>query len=117
MGDESYTCAIDMWSIGCIMGELVLKEVLFRGRSDVDQLDTIFRVIGKPRGIGFGRLPRSNAKFVEQPNSMLRSRFCLTGIPMINEAGFDLLNRLLSYDPANRITPESALNHAWFNQN
>ncbi|KAL8497110.1 hypothetical protein ACS0TY_020694 [Phlomoides rotata] len=88
LGDTSYSTAVDMWSVGCIMGELVLKEALFRGRSDIDQLHKIFG----------------------QPDNMIRSKLCFS------EVGFDLLNRLLTCDPANRITAESALNHAWFKE-
>ncbi|KAL8501928.1 hypothetical protein ACS0TY_021160 [Phlomoides rotata] len=105
LGDTSYSCAVDMWSVGCIMGELVLKEALFQGRSDMDQLDKIFEVVGTP-----------NAKFVQPRDNLIRSKLCFSRVAMMKELGFDLLSRLLTCDPANRITADSALNHAWFKE-
>ncbi|KAI9366390.1 kinase-like domain-containing protein [Pilaira anomala] len=48
LGGKEYTTAIDMWSVGCIFGELVNNEALFPGRSEIDQLDRIFKLLGAP---------------------------------------------------------------------
>ena len=37
-GTKTYSTEIDLWSIGCIMAELLLKEPLFQGKSEIDQL-------------------------------------------------------------------------------
>lgn len=37
-----------MWSLGCIMAELLTKKVLFQGTSEIDQIDKIFNVLGSP---------------------------------------------------------------------
>ena len=47
-GARHYGPAIDMWAAGCIMGELLLREVLFPGTSDIDQLGKIFTIRGTP---------------------------------------------------------------------
>ena len=47
-GARHYGPAIDMWAVGCIMGELLLREVLFPGTSDIDQLGKIFTIRGTP---------------------------------------------------------------------
>lgn len=41
LGAESYGAEIDMWSVGCIFGELVTKDPLFQGRNEVDQLTKV----------------------------------------------------------------------------
>lgn len=41
-----YDVSIDIWALGCIMGELVTKEALFKGKSEGDQLFAIFKVLG-----------------------------------------------------------------------
>lgn len=49
----------------------------------------------------------------------LRQKFpptSFSGRPTLSEAGFDLLNKLLTYDPEKRITAEEALNHQWFQE-
>ncbi|KAM7483444.1 hypothetical protein LguiB_008027 [Lonicera macranthoides] len=86
LGAKHYSTAIDMWSVGCIMAELLAKEPLFNGRTELEQLDKKFPA----------------ATF--------------TGSPALTELGFDLLNKLLTYDPNKRITAEDALNHGWFQE-
>eukprot|EP00262_Sarcandra_glabra_P004976 TRINITY_DN16208_c0_g2_i7.p1 TRINITY_DN16208_c0_g2~~TRINITY_DN16208_c0_g2_i7.p1 ORF type:complete len:118 (-),score=17.57 TRINITY_DN16208_c0_g2_i7:282-635(-) len=49
----------------------------------------------------------------------LRDKFpptSFSGRPTLSEAGFDLLNKLLTYDPEKRITAEAALKHEWFRE-
>lgn len=41
LGAKEYSTAIDMWSLGCIMAELLAKEPLFGGKSELDQLDKV----------------------------------------------------------------------------
>ncbi|XP_074560639.1 cyclin-dependent kinase G-2-like [Curcuma longa] len=122
LGAKEYSTAIDMWSLGCIMAELLSKEPLFSGKSERDQLDKIFRTLGTPNQSiwpGFAKLPGVKVNFVKQPYNKLREKFPPTsfiGSPTLSEAGFDLLNRLLTYDPDKRITAEAALNHLWFQE-
>lgn len=122
LGAKHYSTAIDMWSAGCIMAELLSKEPLFKGKAEVDQLDKIFKTLGTPNEMiwpGFSKLPGSKVKFVKQPYNLLRKKFpatSFTGSPALSDSGFDLLNRLLTYDPNKRITSEEALNHAWFSE-
>jgi serine/threonine protein kinase len=44
LGTKQYSTAIDMWSVGCIMAELVGKEPLFKGKNEVDQLGKVILV-------------------------------------------------------------------------
>ncbi|MED6135577.1 hypothetical protein PIB30_047841 [Stylosanthes scabra] len=122
LGTKEYSTAIDMWSVGCIMAELVTRETLFKGKNEVEQVDQIFRTLGTPdENIwpGISKLPGSKAKFVKQPYNMLRKKFpvaSFTGQPVLSESGFDLLSRLLTYDPEKRITAKDALLHDWFHE-
>lgn len=47
-GCEKYSTAIDVWSLGCIMAELLTKRVLFDGNGELGQIDKIFKVLGTP---------------------------------------------------------------------
>ncbi|XP_078441447.1 protein kinase superfamily protein isoform X2 [Wolffia australiana] len=122
LGAKEYSTAIDMWSLGCIMAELLAKEPLFNGKTEFDQLDKIFRILGTPNEKiwpGFPKLPGVKVNFVKQPFNKLREKFpptSFSGRPTLSEAGFDLLNKLLTYDPEKRITAEEALNHDWFRE-
>jgi cell division cycle 2-like protein len=58
------------------------------------------------------KLPNfQKVNFKDYPYNRLKQHF-----PMLTDAGFDLLNRMLTYDPARRITAREALEHPWFNE-
>ncbi|KAL5075908.1 hypothetical protein RYX36_014892 [Vicia faba] len=122
LGTKQYSTAIDMWSLGCIMAELLSKEPLFNGRTEFDQLNKIFRILGTPNETiwpGFSKLPLVKANYVKHQYNLLRKKFpatSFTGSPVLSDSGFDLLNKLLTYDPEKRITAEDALNHEWFRE-
>ncbi|KAF9671678.1 hypothetical protein SADUNF_Sadunf12G0072500 [Salix dunnii] len=122
LGAKKYSTAVDMWSVGCIMAEMLTKEPLFTGKGEIDQLDKIFKTLGTPNETiwpGLSKLPGAKANFVKQPYNQLRKKFPLTpftGSPVLSDSGFDLLNRLLTFDPEKRITADDALNHPWFNE-
>ncbi|KAL6652485.1 hypothetical protein ACP70R_011410 [Stipagrostis hirtigluma subsp. patula] len=122
LGTKEYSTAIDMWSVGCIMAELLAKEPLFNGKTEFEQLDKIFRTLGTPNEKiwpGYAKLPGVKVNFVKQPYNRLRDKFpaaSFSGRPILSEAGFDLLNRLLTYDPDKRISADDALKHKWFSE-
>uniref|UniRef100_A0A5B7C2U0 cyclin-dependent kinase n=1 Tax=Davidia involucrata TaxID=16924 RepID=A0A5B7C2U0_DAVIN len=122
LGTKKYSTAIDMWSVGCIMAELLAKEPLFNGKTEFEQLDKIFRTLGTPNETiwpGFSEMPGVKVNFVKQPYNLLRKKFpapSFTGSPFLSDLGFDLLSKLLTYDPEKRITAEAALNHGWFHE-
>ncbi|MGH0160032.1 UNVERIFIED_CONTAM: hypothetical protein FKN15_050730, partial [Acipenser sinensis] len=47
LGAKEYSTAIDMWSLGCIFGELLTQKPLFPGKSEIDQINKIFKVFFK----------------------------------------------------------------------
>lgn len=60
LGTRLYSTAIDAWSLGCIMAELLSKEPLLNGRTELEQLDKMFKLLGTPSEKiwpGFNRLP------------------------------------------------------------
>ncbi|RDD41238.1 Cyclin-dependent kinase 11B [Trichoplax sp. H2] len=116
LGVKEYSTAVDMWSVGCIFGEFLVKKPLFPGKSEIDQLNKIFKDLGTPNDqiwSGFSELPvAKKVTFTEQPYNRLRDRFGA----YLTDQGFDLLNRFLTYDPKKRISAEDALNHEYFQQ-
>lgn len=113
LGATTYSTAVDMWSVGCIFAELLLKEPLFQAKGEIELLAMIFRLLGVPNSSSwpeFSNLPL--AKTISLPSSQnpqLRQKF-----PYITAAGLDLLSRLLAYDPAKRMTAAEALHHPYF---
>lgn len=122
LGARKYSTAVDMWSLGCIMAELIAKEALFPGKSEIEEIDMIFKMLGTPNEKiwpDFTKLSGAKCNFAKQPFNRLREKFpavAFSGGPTLTEMGFDLLNRLLIYDPQKRITADEALNHEWFKE-
>ncbi|XP_011024397.1 PREDICTED: cyclin-dependent kinase G-2 [Populus euphratica] len=122
LGAKQYSIAVDMWSVGCIMAEMLTKEPLFTGKGEIDHLNKIFKTLGTPNETiwpGLSKLPGAKANFVKQPHNQLRKKFPFTpfiGSPVLSDSGFDLLNKLLTYDLEKRITADDAVNHPWFHK-
>lgn len=114
LGQQKYSSAVDMWSIGCIFAELILNVPLFAGKSEIDQISKIIQTLGTPNEQiwpGYTKLPHSKMISIQQPYSYLKEK-----CKRIDEIGFDLLNKLLTYCPEKRITAEQALQHEFFNE-
>uniref|UniRef100_A0A1I8B7Y7 cyclin-dependent kinase n=1 Tax=Meloidogyne hapla TaxID=6305 RepID=A0A1I8B7Y7_MELHA len=113
-----YSTPVDMWSIGCIFGEFLKLEPLFPGRTEIDQLQKIFKDIGTPNEQiwpGCMELPgMRNGVFVETPFNQLHRRFS-SELP--DDDGYQLLIKLLTLDPNRRLSAKDALESKWFKNN
>ncbi|KAM3659793.1 cyclin-dependent kinase 11B isoform X5 [Ammospiza nelsoni] len=116
LGAKEYSTAIDMWSVGCIFGELLTQKPLFPGKSEIDQINKVFKDLGTPSEKiwpGYNELPAvKKMTFTEYPYNNLRKRFGA----LLSDQGFDLMNNFLTYYPARRITAEDGLKHEYFRE-
>eukprot|EP00741_Cyanophora_paradoxa_P005123 tig00000863_g4965.t1 len=110
-GAKKYGAAVDMWAVGCIFAELMLRVPYFPGESDIDQLAKIFAALGTPTDAdwpGMRELP-GYVEFEEFRGTPFRILF-----KAASDQALDLLGRLLTYNPAKRITAAEALQHPYF---
>ncbi|XP_022526504.1 cyclin-dependent kinase 11B isoform X2 [Astyanax mexicanus] len=116
LGAKEYSTAVDMWSVGCIFGELLTQKPLFPGKSEIDQINKIFKDLGSPSEKiwpGYNELPAvKKMTFTEYPYNNLRKRFGA----LLSDQGFDLMNKFLTYCPAKRISADEALKHEYFRE-
>ncbi|KAG2382578.1 hypothetical protein C9374_005158 [Naegleria lovaniensis] len=116
--------AMDMWSIGCIFAELLVKPlhkngrpILFPGKDFKDQLELILRLIGTPsneevRGCSEGiKFLRTNFK-----QHYEKKNFAQVFSHVTNLLAIDLLERMLTWDPEKRITVQDALKHPYLKE-
>ncbi len=115
LGQESYSTPIDLWSIGCIFCEMLTKKPLFPGDSEIDQLFRIFRTLGTPTDDmwpGVRQLPNFHPIFPSYREQQLRSHF--PDVAEQESVAFDLLEEMLIFNPARRISVKAALAHVYF---
>jgi serine/threonine protein kinase len=108
-GLRFYDLAIDVWSAGCIIAEMVCGTRLFSRDSDVDQLHQVFRQLGSPsqdEQSSMGDL----SGFPEYP-----ARPFSDILKNIDPFLIDLVRKILLYDPKKRISVQEALLHPFFN--
>ena len=112
-GSTEYNKQIDMWSAGCIIAELVLGHPLFPGRDSSDQLVEIIKVIGSPTKEDIISM---NEKYKDYKIPVL-NKLPWTKVfkdRKIPDHFFDLLDKLLVFNPNKRLKPFETLNHAYF---
>ncbi|OWZ21165.1 Cell division protein kinase [Phytophthora megakarya] len=110
MGSRKYSTPVDIWSVGCIFAEMANGGPLFAGTSETDQLDRIFRLLGTPTVEIYPAivdLPdyRRDFPVYATPDSLAHL------VPTLDADGVDLLEQMLQYDPAKRITAAEAMLH------
>lgn len=134
--EECSAGSMDMWSVGCIMAELLSQKALFQvelegqgkssKRATRDQIKKIIQVLGTPdedMWPGVSRIPEA-VQVMESSNlgctNILRRLFpaaanpWFPSCPALSPEGYDLLSALLKYDPRKRPTVGAALDHPWF---
>lgn len=112
-GNCRYGPSIDIWSVGCILGELFWKKTLFQGNSESAQLDLISRLCGSPTPAVWPnviRLPLFNTLLGKKPyRRRLREDFDKN----MPDSALDLFDKMLTLDPEKRITADEALKSQW----
>lgn len=136
---QGYTKSIDIWSVGCILAEMLSNRPIFPGKHYLDQLNHILGVLGSPSPDDLECIINEkvrisalihilfNPTFIIslncfQARSYLQSLPFKPKVPWVrlfpnaNKNALDLLDKMLTFNPHNRITVEDALAHPYLEQ-
>uniref|UniRef100_A0A8C5TGE4 Protein kinase domain-containing protein n=1 Tax=Malurus cyaneus samueli TaxID=2593467 RepID=A0A8C5TGE4_9PASS len=105
-----------MWSIGCILGEMLLGKPLFPGTSTMNQIEQILRVIPAPSPEGRTLLWGKICGILELKNYWSLPSQTEIFPPSTPLPALDLLKKLLVFNPDKRLTAEEALKHPYVNR-
>eukprot|EP00927_Polykrikos_kofoidii_P074624 TRINITY_DN7064_c0_g1_i1.p1 TRINITY_DN7064_c0_g1~~TRINITY_DN7064_c0_g1_i1.p1 ORF type:complete len:406 (-),score=87.81 TRINITY_DN7064_c0_g1_i1:74-1291(-) len=108
-----YSGAIDIWSIGCILAELLKRKPLYPGHNTQHQLDLIIGLLGSPQGEELMKIPNEKCrKFIKSLPKAAGKPFCEVFTETTAESQ-DLLSCMLRWDPDARVTCEEAIQHVY----
>jgi mitogen-activated protein kinase 15 len=116
LGSQSYSKAVDIWSAGCIMAELLLEQVLFSGKSSLNQMELIIELLGRPSENDIKSMRISQANNILSTIRAGKTKSFTQIFSQVPPEATDLLRRLLIYNPEKRLSVEAILRHPYFEQ-
>uniref|UniRef100_A0A1I8B4M7 mitogen-activated protein kinase n=1 Tax=Meloidogyne hapla TaxID=6305 RepID=A0A1I8B4M7_MELHA len=113
---KHYTKGVDMWSLGCILAEMLLGKALFPGSSTINQIERIMNTIQRPskndiESIGSAYASSVLEKMPQWPKKPLDIILAQT-----SPEALDLVSRLLIFAPHKRLNVEQCLEHPYVSQ-
>ncbi|PAV56461.1 hypothetical protein WR25_00184 [Diploscapter pachys] len=115
LGSTTQTPGVDIWAIGCILGELLLHRPLLPGKTEIEQMDKIIQLLGTPTTKiwpAINELPALKSFDLKpQPFNNIKVVF-----ENVSPTGCELLNLLFTYDPSKRLSAAVAAKHPYFTE-
>ncbi|XP_077049605.1 mitogen-activated protein kinase 12 [Siphateles boraxobius] len=104
-----YTQTVDIWSVGCIMAEMLLGKPLFKGNDHLDQLMEIMKITGTPTKEFTDKLQSVDARSYITKLPKLKKKDLKALLPYVNPQAINVLDSMLLLDPESRITAAEGL--------
>uniref|UniRef100_A0A8C2ENJ2 Mitogen-activated protein kinase n=1 Tax=Cyprinus carpio TaxID=7962 RepID=A0A8C2ENJ2_CYPCA len=108
-----YSLAIDLWSVGCIFGEMLGRRQMFPGKNYVHQLQLILSVLGTPPESIIGSIGSDRVRSYVRSLPSKAAEPLAALYPQAEPSAMDLLGAMLRFDPRERISACQALAHPY----
>jgi mitogen-activated protein kinase 15 len=116
LGSHTYTKAVDMWSVGCIIGEMLLGKPMFRGKSTLDQIEKVFSFTGMPTTSDMAAIDSPHVGKIVSSLPPIEKPDLTALFPSAPHDALDLMEKLMMIDPSKRLTVQEALEHPYLTQ-
>ena len=110
-GSKKYNESVDMWSIGCILAELINGTPLFPGKSTLGQIQLIIELLGKPSSEDAESMESENTTTVLSNIKIEQAQSFENAFKTTDPVILDFLKKSLIFNPKKRITISEALEH------
>lgn len=111
LGSTKYSKAVDMWSVGCILGELLLGKALFPGKSTMNQIELIMGLLGRPSREELDNINAATDIDILEVMQIKKKYGFSQLFKYASKEALDFLRKTLVFDPEKRMTAEEALRH------
>ncbi|KIR29212.1 CMGC/MAPK protein kinase [Cryptococcus deuterogattii LA55] len=113
LSNRRYTTAIDIWSIGCILAELLGLKPMFKGKDYIEQMTLILETVGTPDEETMARVASEKALLFLKTLPTYEKKDLRSIFPDADPLAVDLTDQLLEFDHTRRIDVRTALKHAY----
>lgn len=115
--ESNYDAAVDMWSMGCILAEFFNKRVFIRANTTDEYLECLVQMLGLPDPMIQKEIRNKNfLKFMIEKEPSIQRKTLSELIPNAPPNAIDLISKLLTYDPAQRISAKEMLQHPFLEE-
>lgn len=113
LGSTHYTFAVDIWAVGCVYAEMLLRRPLFPGTSAVDQVVKVLELIGRPSTQDIDSVDSAYASTLLEMLPVLRPVSFVETFPDVSAEALNFMSQCFCYNPkpGHRCSVEDALRH------
>merc|ERR1712232_4480 len=116
LGSTTYSTGVDMWSVGCILGELLTGQAIFPGKSTVNQLELVMEVTGCPSQEDMEVIKSPFAATILESLPVSQPRQLEDMFPTVDEEALDLMRHCLLFNPGQRSCAKESLCQVFVSQ-